>query len=789
MGFSTRLFIDGNEKAMHTQEGTYAYNWVNIAKGEHTIRVHATAMDEGGNLAGDDEEKDVNIGSDTPSVSITYPKEREATNAHDVTAEWTGHSDFSTIAYYDQLSLALTQLAYAQDAYNTDSKAAFLLIKAVRQLRYHSEHTLPPKYGKLKEWLDDSLKDKPKARDIYYTLQEIEAYEKRLGEEGMENIYEDRVKPSIEDMRETVIPELEKKDRKEILEKLEHGELGLKEKNDRLHDRLKFLLREGTFLVKNGRITVMSPMTIAKLVATERRLKNIHLVKDAPDVDVGESETWFLSSGISLWWVKGRMKGEDVDVSVEGVEEKLGEIKGELQKQGLKRTIKDPFEGEVDATGEGEMRSTELMLGYLKGMRDAISKSRSIGKEQRRELWKKLRETRTDLVKKYSEKVMKNIEEKSFTLDGTVGREEGELVLNKKAKDKIEDILKGMGYTVEEAKEIAGDIEAKVTDRVSNMLDSKKFQQRQTKVAEFAIALTPLGGMAFLLKNIIRYITSNTRLQALLQHSFLGKVVNKLKSGKITEYIQNLVQNFFTGIIVGLMSFVGVVIGTLVVRFTTDKKGLKNALDGDKDLGDTLKENSPLLGFLWFKLPTVAWLVISAVLFPFMLVVISHKYLKEISLGKGGAAIFTGLTGISAYAYMNGKDMFGGVPFFVSLSGMLWIWDEFDDFQDAWDQITHDSNDGTGLVDYAEMFLLPFILGFFGAMFGMTDPMALVIPGRLGFVKYTTTPFPKPWNWIAPALYGMVATLIGGIVASGGVGGFAIYMIGSILANFAMRGS
>ncbi|NIR15865.1 MAG: hypothetical protein GWN86_18830, partial [Desulfobacterales bacterium] len=160
----------------------------------------------------------------------------------------------------------------------------------------------------------------------------------------------------------------------------------------------------------------------------------------------------------------------------------------------------------------------------------------------------------------------------------------------------------------------------------------------------------------------------------------------KLKSGKLGEFINNLVQNFFTGIIVGLMSFVGMVIGTLVVRLTTDAKELKKAFDGGRDLGDALRENSPLLGFLWFKLPTVAWIFLSAVLFPLVLVLISYKYLPKISKGKGAAAIFTGITGISAYATMNGKDMFGNIPFFVSLSGMLWIWDEFDDFQDAWDR-------------------------------------------------------------------------------------------------------
>ncbi|NIU82279.1 MAG: hypothetical protein GWN64_02095 [Candidatus Thorarchaeota archaeon] len=55
-------------------------------------------------------------------------------------------------------------------------------------------------------------------------------------------------------------------------------------------------------------------------------------------------------------------------------------------------------------------------------------------------------------------------------------------------------------------------------------------------------------------------------------------------------------------------------------------------------------------------------------------------------------------------------------------------------------------------------------------------------------MKYTTGALPKPLNWILHAIYQVIATLIGGIVASGGVGGFAVYMIGSVLANFAMRG-
>ncbi|NIQ05374.1 MAG: hypothetical protein GWO20_06500 [Candidatus Korarchaeota archaeon] len=373
--------------------------------------------------------------------------------------------------------------------------------------------------------------------------------------------------------------------------------------------------------------------------------------------------------------------------------------------------------------------------------------------------------------------------------DGETVKEDGKPELSGEAKEQLNKGLMAKGFSEEDAKEMSKNLEEAVQEEMAKRLEAEKLQKRKRGTAKFFMAVTPLGFIGLLVHRVIAFIMSNTRLQALLQNSFMGKAVNRLKNGKVGGYVSNIIQNFYTGFIVGLMSFIGMVIGTLVVRLTTDAKGLKEALkgDGDKDLGDALRENSPLLGFLWFKLPTVAWIIISAVVFPFILVLISHKYLSKISKGKGAAAIFTGLTGIWAYAYMNGEDMFGGIPFFVSLSGMLWIWDEFDDFQDALDRF-RDSNDGTGLVDYAEMFLLPFILGFFGAIFGVTDPMALVIPGRLGFMKYTTGALPKPWNWILHALYQVITTFIGGIVASGGVGGFAIYMIGSVLANFAIRG-
>jgi len=42
---------------------------------------------------------------------------------------------------------------------------------------------------------------------------------------------------------------------------------------------------------------------------------------------------------------------------------------------------------------------------------------------------------------------------------------------------------------------------------------------------------------------------------------------------------------------------------------------------------------------------------------------------------------------IYSYAKMHNTGLLGGLPFFVPLSALLWVWDEFDDFQDGYSRI------------------------------------------------------------------------------------------------------
>ncbi|NIQ06845.1 MAG: hypothetical protein GWO20_14295 [Candidatus Korarchaeota archaeon] len=705
----------------------------------------------------------------------------------------------------EELSLALTRLAYSQDAYKLKSRLGILFSDAVRAIRNAPKRPENFKnrdptedtysYENLITELETLAKPPKNQYECGHILEQIK--DTGIKEDDSEDYFEEfqELHSTVEDGivdHKGLLPHFRRKNAKAILEDIKNGEVfeGLDvddENKEEIKNRLGALIENGYLLVKKGEFKVMGVSEEAQLLGMYMRIRALGMIEEELGGDFREETiTWSLSKMQNLMQYASEERKKEM---VEGLS--LEEARNLVFRSVEEESLFLLFSGKKSSGGRGKINELRELL---------MSKILDEYKEGNHEKAGKLVNLYEKLSEDYIEEKIEEIKETALTLETAMKRnkngeivideEDGKPELSKDAKKSLRKGLIAMGFSEEDAEEMSKDLEEAVREEMTERLKAKKMQKRKRTAAKVFMALTPLGGIGLVVHRIIEYIMSNTRLQALLQNSFMGKVAKRLKKGKIGGYVRNIIQNFYTGFIVALMSFIGMVIGTLVVRFTTDKKGLEEALkgDGDRDLGDALQENSPLLGFLWFKLPAVVWIVISAVLFPLVLVLISNKYLKEISLGKGGAAIFTGITDIWAYADMNGKGMFGSIPFFVSLSGMLWIWDEFDDFQDAKDQITHDSDDGTELVDYAELFLLPFVLGFFGTMFGITDPRAFVIPGQLGFMKYTSTLFPKPWNWIFHALYQVVATLIGGIVASGGVGGFAIYMIGSVLANFSMRG-
>ncbi len=707
-----------------------------------------------------------------------------------------------------ELSKAFARLAYSQDAYKKTSMAAILCIDALEEVknveakkrRYWDTNLLDYSYDELLDELDH-LNNQWQKYSCGHIVQRLERIKEEIGIDTIKITFSE-VKGLFYTVRhgiinkKRVIPVFRKKKVEKLLNYIKNGKIFedvkkavgdkvAEETKEGIKERLKRLIVSRTFLIKNGRFGVMGLSRQVELLAMALRMRALGMIAEKENNGITVEE--------SFTWCTGGMQTLSHFVSDEKMEE-IAESKSVKDIKELALTVME--ENSLSMLFEEKTASSDKDVNTIEQLKRLIETKDPEGNDG------ELNELKTKLSKEKCKNIVDGIKDTALRLASAVKRnKKGQIVtelttdgkerpvLTVDAKEQIKVGLMRNGFPERAAEEMCGHLEEAIQKEMAKRLAAETPQDRKRGIARTFMVFTPLGLIGLLIHKIITFIMSNMRCKTLLQNSFTNKAVKKLKKGKVGGYVNNIVQNFYTGFIVGLMSFIGMVIGTLVVRFTTDANGLKEALkgDGDKDLGDALRENSPLLGFLWFKFPTVAWTAISAVLFPLMLVLISHKYLKEISLGKGGAAIFTGLTGIGAYATMNGKGMFGNIPFFVSLSGMLWIWDEFDDFQDAKDRITKE-NDPTGLVDYAELFLLPFILGFFGAMFGMTDPMALVIPGRLGFMKYTTDALVQPWNWILHALYQVVATLIGGIVASGGIGGFAVYMIGSILANFAMRG-
>jgi len=127
----------------------------------------------------------------------------------------------------------------------------------------------------------------------------------------------------------------------------------------------------------------------------------------------------------------------------------------------------------------------------------------------------------------------------------------------------------------------------------------------------------------------------------------------------------------------------------------------------------------------------------------------------------------------------------------------LWIWDEFDDFQDGISQLRGGSegseSQNGGFSDQLvsmELIVSSILLGFFGQLLGISDPMQLIIPGRLGFAQYIcrTLP-PPPWGTILSCVYEVVAFVLANVIASGAKGvGWVFYLAGSVIGNMIVNG-
>jgi len=130
-----------------------------------------------------------------------------------------------------------------------------------------------------------------------------------------------------------------------------------------------------------------------------------------------------------------------------------------------------------------------------------------------------------------------------------------------------------------------------------------------------------------------------------------------------------------------------------------------------------------------------------------------------------------------------------GIELGVIMSAWLWVFDEFDNFQDGYERLKQEINsyeepDESKFGEAFELFSLSFLLGLFGAWArnnrSMVNNNSRIIPIRQMGLQY----IPEPWNTIISAIYGVLAFLLAQVIASGGFGvGWIIYLLSSIVGN------
>jgi len=226
-------------------------------------------------------------------------------------------------------------------------------------------------------------------------------------------------------------------------------------------------------------------------------------------------------------------------------------------------------------------------------------------------------------------------------------------------------------------------------------------------------------------------------------------------------------QQLRTGLIVGLMSTFGSIIAYTIMAILL------------------AKGSTAILDMLNFRLPALAWIVIGAAI-----TILTICLLKKGFIGKGKAIALSVSMGIGLWSYARGegRGILDEMEFFAPLSAILWVWDEFDDFQDGYNRLKK-RQEPPDITDTLELWLLPMILGMFGTWMGIDQKLITArIPGRWGFAKYAAEAnIPSPWDVVVNAIYEIIAFVLANVIASGAMGvGWIIYTVGSVLGSIIM---
>jgi len=136
--------------------------------------------------------------------------------------------------------------------------------------------------------------------------------------------------------------------------------------------------------------------------------------------------------------------------------------------------------------------------------------------------------------------------------------------------------------------------------------------------------------------------------------------------------------------------------------------------------------------------------------------------------------------------------MYVAMPSGILLGAIAWTWDEIDDLGDGAERIEmwrmKKKNGEEPKVEdegIAEIIVLPFVLGAFAVLCGITDPTQIIIPGSSGFLEYVmNNGLPEPWATIIGALIKFILFVVGMLIACGTGGlGAVMYVVGSAMGQ------
>ncbi|NIQ05373.1 MAG: hypothetical protein GWO20_06495 [Candidatus Korarchaeota archaeon] len=276
----------------------------------------------------------------------------------------------------EELSLAITRLAYSQDAYKPESRLGILFSDAVREIRntdkkmriFDDKDPMDYTYNELIRELRNLAKPGNEQYECGHIL-------KQIGDTGIDPKNRKKFFIEFQDLysivdegiinKKGLLPHLRKKNAITILKDIKSGEvfedLDVEgEKRERIKHRLGALIENGFLLVKHGEFKVMGVSREAQLLGMFLRMRALGMIEEKFDEDFkGESITWSLSKMQNLMQHASRERKKEI-----AREFSLEEAKNQVFRSVEEKSLSLLFSGKKSSGAEGQINEVRWLIAF-----------------------------------------------------------------------------------------------------------------------------------------------------------------------------------------------------------------------------------------------------------------------------------------------------------------------------------------------------------------------------------------------------------------------------------------